>query len=122
MYTMFLQCTYVHQSWGMLIPRSPRSPWPRRLVAVLDALATPHGIDRYLELIDPTWSVREARARVTEARRQTAGSVTLTLEPNASWTGFEAGQHTLLTVEIDGVRHGRCYSMATSAHRQQRFE
>jgi ferredoxin-NADP reductase len=91
-------------------------------VSALDALATPHGIDRYLELIDPTWSVRDVRAVVTEARRQTAGSVTLTLEPNGNWTGFEAGQHTTLTVEIDGVRHGRCYSMATSAHRPGSFE
>lgn len=95
---------------------------PRSLVAVLDALATPHGIDRYLELVDPAWSLREARAVVTEVRRQTADSVTLTLAPNGSWTGFEAGQHTVLTVEIDGVRHARCYSMATSAHRQGSFE
>jgi len=101
---------------------TPRAPWPRRLVSALDALATPHGIDRYLELVDPTWSVREARAVVTEARRQTAGSVTLTLAPNGNWTGFEAGQHTTLSVEIDGVRHSRCYSMATSAHRRDPFE
>jgi len=99
-----------------------RRRWPRRLVRALDALATPHGIDRYLELVDPTWSVREVRAVVSEVRRQTAGSVTLTLEPNANWTGFDAGQHTVLTVEIDGVRHRRCYSMATSAHRRDRFE
>ncbi len=103
-------------------PRFPGTRWPRRLVSALDALATPHGIDRYLELIDPTWSVREARAVVTDVRRPAAGSVTLTLEPNGNWTGFEAGQHTTLTVEIDGVRHGRCYSMATSAHRQGSFE
>jgi ferredoxin-NADP reductase len=108
---------------GSAIPsRSSRSRWPRRLVAVLDALATPHGIDRYLELIDPAWSVREVRAVVTETRRQTASSVTLTLEPNANWTGFEAGQYTVLTVEIDGVRHSRCYSVATSAHLRRRFE
>ena len=106
----------------MPVPGSPRVPWARRLVSALDALATPHGIDGYLELIDPTWSVREARAVVTEVRRQTPGSVTLTLVPNAIWTGFEAGQHTTLSVEIDGVRHSRCYSMATSAHRRARFE
>lgn len=99
-----------------------RKRWPRGLVRALDALATPHGVDRYLELVDPTWSVREVRAVVREVRRQTAGSVTLTLEPNANWTGFEAGQHTVLDVEIDGVRRRRCYSMATSAHRRGPFE
>jgi hypothetical protein len=76
----------------------------RSFVSALDALATPHGIDRYLELIDPTWSLREVRAVVTEVRWQTADSVTLTLEPNRNWSGFEAGQHSTLTVEIDGVR------------------
>jgi ferredoxin-NADP reductase len=106
----------------MRTSRSDRGHWPRRLASFLDALATPHGIDRYLELIDPTWSVREVRAVVIEVRRQTAGSVTLTLAPNGNWVGFEAGQHTALTVEIDGVRHRRCYSMATSAHRQGSFE
>lgn len=94
----------------------------RRLAIALDALATPHGIDRYLELIDPRWSVREIRAVVTEARRETTGSVTMTLAPNGNWTGFEAGQHTRLSVEIDGVRHTRCYSIATSAHRAVSFE
>ena len=102
--------------------RSVRSRLSRRLVIALDALATPHGIDRYLELIDPAWSVREVRAIVTEVHRQTAGSVTMTLAPNGNWTGFEAGQYTRLSVEIDGVRHTRCYSIATSAHRAASFE
>ena len=48
-------------------------------------------------------------------RRQTANAVTLTIEANRNWTGFRAGQHTQVTVEIDGVRHTRCYSMASSA-------
>ena len=65
--------------------RSVRSRLGRRLVVALDALATPHVIDRYLELVDPAWSVRELRAVVTEVRRQTAGSVTLTLRPNGHW-------------------------------------
>jgi len=102
--------------------RSVRSRLGRRLVVALDALATPHGIDRYLELVDPAWSVRELRAIVTEVRRQTAGSVTLTLRPNGHWMAFKAGQYTRLSVEVDGVRHTRCYSIASSAHRAASFE
>jgi ferredoxin-NADP reductase len=41
----------------------------------------------------------------------------LTLRPNGGWAGFVAGQHTQVGVEIDGVRHRRCYSLAGSAHR-----
>lgn len=83
---------------------------------VVAALATPHGVDRYLELLDPSWSLHEVRAQVTAVRHQTADSVTLTLRPNGNWRGFQAGQFVNLTVEIDGVRRTRCYSPANSAH------
>jgi ferredoxin-NADP reductase len=87
----------------------------RSLVRLADAAATPHGIDRYIEQVAPTWSTTEVRGRVVSVRRQTHDTVTLTIQANRNWTGFRAGQHTQLTVEIDGVRHTRCYSMANSA-------
>ena len=90
----------------------------RRVVGTVDAIAAPHGVDRYLELAFPTWSSTQVRARIIAAARTTPSSVTLTLRPNANWTGFEAGQHTEVTVEVDGVRHTRCYSLASSAHRR----
>lgn len=89
----------------------------RRTVDLIDRAVAPHGLDRYVELIAPTWSSTEVRARVIDVERGTPGSVTLTLRPNGNWAGFRAGQHTQLSVEIDGVRHTRCYSMASSAHR-----
>jgi ferredoxin-NADP reductase len=84
-------------------------------VKLLDALTAPHGVDRYLELVRPRWSLRDARAEVVDVRHPTAGSVTLTLRPNGSWRGFQAGQFVPVTVEIDGVRQSRCYSPASSA-------
>jgi ferredoxin-NADP reductase len=87
----------------------------RRAVKILDAAATPHGFDRYAELVAPTWSTNEVRGRVVGVRRQTASTVTLTIEANRNWAGFTAGQYTQLTVEIDGVRYTRCYSMANAA-------
>lgn len=83
---------------------------------LVDRLTAPHGIDRYLELIDPRWTVRETRAEVVAVRRQTPGTVTLTLRPNGAWAGFRAGQHTVVGVEIDGVVHERCFSLAGSPH------
>jgi len=94
-----------------------------RALGLLDTLTAPHGIERYVELVAPTWSRREVRGRIEAVRHETADSVTLTLRPNGNWTGFEAGQHTQVCVEIDGVRHTRCYSMCSSAHRADgRFE
>jgi ferredoxin-NADP reductase len=82
----------------------------RRAVRILDAAATPHGVDRYLELVAPTWSTTEVRGRVCQVTHQTSDTVTLSIEANRNWAGFEAGQYVALTVEIDGVRHTRCYS------------
>ncbi len=90
----------------------------RRLLRspLIDVLVGPHGIDRYLELIRPEITVRDARARVLDVRRQTARSVTLTLKPNSAWNGFRAGQFVRVGVEIDGVRRTRTYSPACSEH------
>jgi len=87
----------------------------RRAIGAVDAVATHHSVDRYVELAVPTWSSTEVRARVTAVARTTPSSVTLTLRPNGNWAGFRAGQHTQLTVEIGGVRHTRCYSLANAA-------
>jgi stearoyl-CoA 9-desaturase NADPH oxidoreductase len=94
----------------------------RSAVALVDAVAAPHGVDAYVEQVLPTWSTREIRARVVGVRRTTPSSVTLTLRANAGWTGFRAGQHTTLSVEIDGVRHSRCYSLANAEGRTRTFE
>jgi ferredoxin-NADP reductase len=87
----------------------------RQALRVFDVAATPYGIDRYVELVRPSWSSTEVRAKVVQVRRATPRSVTLTLRPNGNWTGFQAGQHTQLSVEIDGVRQTRCYSMTNVA-------
>ena len=94
----------------------------RRTLAVADRFAAPHGIDRYVEQVAPTWSSTEVRGRIVDVDRSANGSVLLTIQPNGNWTGFRAGQYTQLSVEIDGVRHTRCYSMASVAGRARRFQ
>ena len=81
---------------------------------LVDLLTGPHGVDRYRELVAPTWTQADARAKVIAVRRQTPRSVTLTLEPNRAFTGFLAGQHVNLSVEIDGRRRTRPYSPANA--------
>jgi stearoyl-CoA 9-desaturase NADPH oxidoreductase len=90
----------------------------RRLLRsnLLEALAYPHGVDRYVELVRPLLVKRDVRAEVTAVRRQTHKSVTLTLRPNENWRGLRAGQFVGLSVEIDGVRETRPYSPAGSQH------
>jgi ferredoxin-NADP reductase len=95
---------------------------PRRLLAspFVDLLVGPHGIDRYLELIRPEFTIRDARAEVVAVRRQTERSVTIALRCNRAWEGFRAGQFVRVGVEIDGVRRSRTYSPASSQHSSDR--
>ncbi len=102
----------------MCIPFMASLTPTRRLLRsqLVDLLVGPHGIDRYLELVRPTLTVRDARAEVVAVRRQTARSVTLTLRPNGAFDGFRAGQFIRLGLDIDGVRRTRTYSPAGSEH------
>jgi ferredoxin-NADP reductase len=84
---------------------------------LVDLLTGPHGVDRYTELVAPTWTLGEARAKVIDVRRTTSRSVTLTLAPNEAFASahtVRAGQYVNLAVDIDGRRHTRCYSPANA--------
>jgi stearoyl-CoA 9-desaturase NADPH oxidoreductase len=83
---------------------------------VLEALAYPHGVDRYVELVRPLAVRREARAEVRHVCHQTPKSVTLTLRPNHNWRGIRAGQFVGVSVDIGGVRETRPYSPSGSQH------
>lgn len=98
---------------------SPGLPAPlRRLLTstLVDTLTTPHGVDRYLEVVNPLWVVHEVRARVVAVMQKTPSSLTLTLQPGRSWQGFAAGQYIRLGVDIDGQRRERCFSPANSVY------
>ncbi|WP_164860533.1 ferredoxin reductase [Rhodococcus sp. X156] len=99
---------------------TPANPRPGLLakvgVPLLERLATPHSPDRYLEMINPTWSLREVRGVVTSVHRSAPESITLQVQPNSNWRGFQAGQHVVFTLIIAGVRRSRCYSVTSSEH------
>jgi len=90
--------------------------------SLLEALTTPHPVDRYLELVRPSWSLSEVRAEVIGVSRAAPDAATLTLRPNRNWQGFQPGQHVRLVVEINGVRRTRCYSLACSANESSALE
>ncbi|GBE63842.1 oxidoreductase [Mycobacterium sp. MFM001] len=82
---------------------------------LVDLLTGPHGVDRYTEQLDPTWTLGEARGKVVDVRRTTPRSVTLTLRSNAAFDHpVKAGQYVNVTVDVDGRRHTRCYSPANA--------
>jgi ferredoxin-NADP reductase len=81
------------------------------------ALASPHPVDRYLELVNPMWAAEEVRARVVDVRREVDGPepvTTLSLQPTSTWRGFRAGQFVQVGVELDGARRTRCFSISSA--------
>jgi stearoyl-CoA 9-desaturase NADPH oxidoreductase len=101
---------------------APSRPRGIRAHRLLDAIAGPHGLDRYLEQINPTFVIGECRAEVNAVQHGTEDSVTLSLRPNRAWQGIRAGQFVQVSVEIDGVRHSRCYSPASPEGRDRELE
>jgi stearoyl-CoA 9-desaturase NADPH oxidoreductase len=89
---------------------------------LFDAIAGPHGLDRYLEQISPTLVIGECRAEVVAVEHGSKDSVTLGLRVNRAWQGLRAGQFVQVAVEIDGVRHTRCYSPASAESRGRELE
>ncbi len=88
---------------------------PRLVGSIVEAALTPHPVDSYLELVDPSLTWREVRATIVSVSRPTERTVRLSLRPTRQWKGHEAGQYLQLSVVIDGVRHSRCYSPANSS-------
>lgn len=73
-------------------------------------LCYPHGVDRYLEYLNPAWSLNEVKATVVARCSQTPDTVTVSLKPNSNWQGFKPGQYLRITISIDGALHTRCFS------------
>src|SRR3546814_12151942 len=75
----------------------------------LEALTSPHGVDRYPELVNPMWAAKEVRARTVEIHREVdveghPAVATITLQPTGTWQGHRAGQHVQRGGEITGPR------------------
>ncbi|HET9033248.1 MAG TPA: 2Fe-2S iron-sulfur cluster-binding protein, partial [Dokdonella sp.] len=62
----------------------------------------------------PVWSLSAPRARVVRVVDEGPGVRSLWLRPNRRFKGFVPGQHLMLDLEIDGARHGRCFSLSAA--------
>ena len=65
------------------------------------------------EGIDPMWSLESTKARVEKMYQETADTLTLTVSPSPRFRGFKAGQHLQLSVDINGSRKTRTFSIAS---------
>jgi ferredoxin-NADP reductase len=79
----------------------------------LRPLADEAAIDDLLGQVNPLWSLNRIRVCVERIVDETVDAKTFVLRPNRHWRGFTAGQHVVIDVEIDGVRHQRAYSLSS---------
>jgi len=87
----------------------------RRLSNAVHPLSDLEAWNRVLRRIDPMWSLTGIRARVVERVDESADTLSLWLKPNRRWRGHSAGQHIELSVEIEGVRRRRVFSLSNAA-------
>ena len=86
-------------------------------MAAAGRLSSPLPIDAYLQLIDPLWSSGRLRGRIETIIPETHRAASLVIRPGRGWAGHTAGQWVGLAVDIDGVRHQRCYSLTSTPDR-----
>lgn len=85
-------------------------------------MTTPHGVDAYLGAVQPLWAAGVRAKVVAVSKPAAADAITLTLRANRRWQGFKAGQFIAISVEVQGVRHTRCFSISSSESASRTFD
>ncbi len=86
-----------------------------RLAALFGrSLVTPLIPADYLELVNPLRFGRSLQGRIEQLVDETADARTLVIQPGRAWRAHRPGQFVSIGVDIDGVRHTRCYSISSA--------
>lgn len=73
---------------------------------------TPHDPREFLQLFNPLASAHYTRGVVTDVRRETADTATISFRAGEGWASHRAGQWANIGVEINGRRLWRPYSIS----------
>jgi ferredoxin-NADP reductase len=68
----------------------------------------------FIQLFKPEWRYQQISAKVISKRNDNHKIYTLTLKPDSKWKTFNAGQHVMLSVEIDGRFLTRTFSISSA--------
>ncbi len=84
---------------------------------VIDLATTPHGVEHYLTLVNPLWSLSATHALLVATHRETRDVTTLVFDPGPDWGPHEAGQHVRIDIDIDGRRRTRYFTISSAPGR-----
>lgn len=68
--------------------------------------------DFWISEFNSLWTWQRPMARIVERHIEAKNTATLVLKPNKHFVGFKAGQHLNVTVDVNGVRLTRSYSLS----------
>ncbi len=84
---------------------------PGRLRRLISPLVTPVVFDYWASRVHPLWRWERPLARIVGKHAESADAVTLELQANRHWRGFQPGQHVMVGAEVDGSLVRRSYSL-----------
>tara|TARA_R110002167_G_scaffold199033_4_gene402213 strand:- start:33 stop:1184 length:1152 start_codon:yes stop_codon:yes gene_type:complete len=67
-----------------------------------------------IQLFKPEWRYQQMAAKVISTRIENSNIYTLTLKPDSNWHHFIPGQFVLLSIEINGRRLTRTFSISSA--------
>jgi len=71
-------------------------------------------VEPFVQLAYKNWQVDGIRCKVMENRQESSHVFTLSLKPESRLPNFQAGQHVNLTLNHNGSRHIRTFSISSS--------
>ena len=83
-----------------------------RIARLLGPLLPQPVLEFWAGQLNPLLSLQRVLAEVVERRVEARDTVTLVLQPNRLFKGFRPGQHVNVTVEVNGARLTRSYSLS----------
>jgi ferredoxin-NADP reductase len=84
------------------------------VAATFQKLFDNNWLDFAVSHVNPLFSVTRTKARVVSFHQETPDALSIELQPNQNWAGFQPGQFVPVRVDIQGVIHERCYSITSA--------
>jgi ferredoxin-NADP reductase len=84
---------------------------------LLERLSTPLDPDDFRSILGPLHT-RRLQGVIESIRPLSSTAAEITIRAGRSWVAHTPGQHLNVGVDIDGVRHTRCYSLTSAPDRR----
>lgn len=79
--------------------------------SIFEVVLGTHASNFWLQKINPLWSIQQALGKIVQKEQTAVDMVSLTIQVNRNFKHGQAGQHHPITIEINGRRYERTYSL-----------